>query len=569
VTVTTVRATDVAAAYEGTILPGESNVVYSDGTEEIIGVESYMREVALQVQSWASSARDRSVHSMIDRKKWEPSDNPLKHIEQSKHLLGASDLVGAYHEIVEGLAFQGVKWESDEADKSDLWNQMAAEQNMDALVRKAYRELWATSQVITGMWWDQGKFTVRGKTAKGNQRKKTYDVWYPRIVTILDSQRVVPVGMLAFGQEMLAWQATSQEMAAFHAHQRGEALTHDEVLTRFFVAKYHPGELERLELSALGVDCENLILLNPDLVRRHTLTRSDYERWAPVRLRGIFQLHDLRQQMMEADRVTLVGAANYILLVKKGDKDRPGTQEEVNNVRAGFRTLAKVPVIFSDHRLSIEIITPKQDYTLQQEKYDLIDARIVQRLIAATVGLGNRQGASTSDNKVGSTVVKVLEGHRHMLRRFFETTLSREVMRHPRNDKAFAGDDRAPSMVYVPGNISVDDANSIAQQIISLRTMRELSRESTLEYFGFDQEAEALRMAIEEVEFDDIFKSQVPFTAGGQQGDGEGNEQEQDEQEPPAASGARGGRPKGGGQPSQNPTKTGRTARGTSRRSES
>jgi hypothetical protein len=572
-TVTTGTDIDkVATAYDGVVLPGERNVVYSDGTEEIAGVDSYIREIALQVQSWAKDTRERGVHSMIDRKKWEPSENPFKHLEQAKHLLGSNDLVGTFQEVVEGLAFGGVKWESDDADKSDLWNQMAAEQNLDEAIRKLYREIWSCSQVVVAAWWDYGDFVIRGKTKAGNARKKRMKIWYPRILTVLDNSRVVPVGMLAFGQEHLAWQATTQEMAAFKAAQSGQMVA-DEVLQRFFVAKYHPTDLERLELTQLGVDVENLILLNPELVKRHTLTRSDYERWAPVRLRGIFQLTDLRQQLMEADRVTLVGAANYILLVKKGDKDRPAVQEEVNNVKAGFRTLAKVPVIFSDHRLSIEIITPKQDYTLTQEKYDLLDSRIIQRLINTLAT--SRRGDGNVETPVGATVVKTLENHRHMLRRFLEVALARDVMKHPSNAEVFRDDQRAPSMVYVPGNISVDDANSIAQQIISLRTMRELSRESTLEYFGYDQEAEALRMAIEEVEYDDTFKSVVPFSAanneaeGGDGKDGDGKDGGE-EGAPPAnqgAAGGQGGRPKGGGEPSKNPTKTGRTARGTTPRS--
>lgn len=556
----------VAKAYEGTVLPGESNVVYSDGVEEILGLPEHMREIASQVQSWAQQA-GRGVGSMLDRKQWAPSENPFKHFEQSHHLLGSNDLVSGFYELIEGLAFQGVKWEGDEADKTDLFNQMAAEQNLDALVRKHYREIWSTSQVVTAAWWDQGEFTVRGKTEKGNARKKRYSVYYPRFITILDNRRVVPVGMLAFGQERLAWVATSREMAAFKALQAGEAVA-DDVVARFFIAKYDPTHEERQELAAFGLEPDSLILLNPDLVRRHTLTRSDYERFAPVRLRSIFQLMDLRQQLMEADRVTLVGAANYILLVKKGDKDHPAQQAEVNNVRAGFRTLAKVPVIFSDHRLSIEMITPKQDQTLQQEKYDLIDDRIIQRLITTLMRSGSASTRGGQQGSIGTTVVRTLENQRHMLRRHLEQTLAREVMTHPRNAAAFRDDQHAPSLIYVPGSIAIDDANSLAQQVIALRTMRELSRESTLEFFGFDQEAEALRMAVEKTEYDDTFKSMVPFSGGNQGAQDGAGDDDQGTEEPPvtqAPNGAKGGRPTGGGQPSQNPQKTARTSRGTTK----
>lgn len=553
----------VVARESGTALSEPINVVYSDGTDLIRGIDPYMREIAAQVGSWAMNMRDNARPSMLDRRRFEASDNPLAHIEQAHYILRTNDLVSGFQEITEGIAFQGVKWESANADHSDLWNQMAAEQNLDEVVRKLHRETFVTSQVVIGTWWDRGDFKVRGKTEKGNARKKSFEVWYPRIVTVLDSTRVVPVGLLAFGQEKLAWRATPEEMAALDMVANGE-MARDEILARFFLGKYQPTKLERVELAGLGVDADGLILLNPKFVRRHTLTRSDYERWAPVRLRGIFQLHDLRQQLMEADRVTLVGAANYILLVKKGDKDTPAKQEEVNNVKAGFRTLAKVPVIFSDHRLSIEIVAPKQDLTLNAEKYDMLDARIIQRLLSVIAGAKGRSGSTTVD--VGKTTISTLSNQRHMLRRFLEVILAREVIRSPLNAEVFRDDPHPPSMVYTPSNLTLDDEATLAQQVIALRTMREISRESLLEYFGFDQEAEALRMIIEEATYDDTFKSQVPFSAPGQGGQQDGQDQ-QDQQDqggtPGVATGTLGGgRPKGGGTPKQNPTKTKRTATG-------
>lgn len=89
----------------------------------------------------------------------------------------------------------------------------------------------------------------------------------------------------------------------------------------------------------------------------------------------------------------------------------------------------------------------------------------------------------------------------------------------------------------------------MAQQILNLRTMRELSRESTLEYFGLDQEAEALRMELEARVYDDTFKSQVPFSSNPQ---GRPGEAEAPAEQAPA--GSRGGRPQGGGKRTQNPT---------------
>lgn len=528
------------------------DVHYSDGTEQITGLPEGMREIASQLHNWIATTTERATQgdSLVERTKYASSDNPYMHMKLARRALDTDDLVSSAHELTEGLAFQGVQWEHNDWDTQDCFNQMAAEQNLDELVRKMWREEFYGSQAITAAWWDEGEFVVRGKTKNGNARKARKKVWFPRRFTILDNTKVAPVGMLAFGQEKLAWRATTEEMAAYEAVSMGKM--QDEVMERFYVAQYKPAtNLERQDLIKLGVDVDRLLLLDGKYVNRHTSTRSDYDRFANVRLRSIFRLLDMKQHLMEADRVALIGAANYILLVKKGDKDTPAQTEEIANVKANFKTLAKVPVIFSDHRLNIEIVTPKQDYTLQQEKYDTIDSRIVARLLSsiAAGGSSSSQSGKTSV-MIGRPVARVLEGRRHMLRRYLEREIARAVVNHPRNEGVFTGG--APSLAFTPSSVLIDTDAQLAQQILSLRTQKEISRESTLEYFGFDQGAEAMRRALEEEMYDDIFKTAIPFSSPNGT--------------PPAAqggAGAQGGRPEGGGTPSQNPTKTDVTANGT------
>ena len=76
----------------------------------------------------------------------------------------------------------------------------------------------------------------------------------------------------------------------------------------------------KAELTSWHIDPERLIRLNPRSVFRHTLTKATYEPFAQLRLRSVFPLLDLKQQLMEADRVALVGAANYILLVRRAPR---------------------------------------------------------------------------------------------------------------------------------------------------------------------------------------------------------------------------------------------------------
>lgn len=513
-------------------------------------IDPRMRQFASQLGSWVKQAKaitNRS--SLFDRAAYAAPDNPYDQMRIARRAVASDDVVGGVAEVMEGLAFDGVKWESDDPDDTDVFNQMAAEQGLDRLVRAIFRETFTCSQTALGFWWDRGTFTVRGETRKGNKRKKVYEVWYPKAITTLDITKVVPVGMMQFGQERLAWQATQEEIGQYTQVLDGMLI--DELMTRFYAGQYTPADPEEIqELTAVKVDISRLVLLNDAYVKRFTSTRQDYQRFADVRLKRVFKALDLKQQLMEADRVALIGAANYILLVKKGDKDDPAYPEEIANLRENFDYVAKLPVIFSDHRLTIDIVAPKTDFTLNPEKYDVLDNRIASSLLGLFGAMGSRSG-NRSDNSLqeGRLVARNLENQRHLIRRFLEREIAKAVVEHPRNAGVFTG--REPNLTFVPGRIALDADTGWAQSIVQLRTMNELSRESTLEYFGFDQAVEAMRRELEaDLGLDDTFKTQVPFSspAGGANAGSQ----------PPATqgvNGARGGRPAGGGQPTRNPQK--------------
>lgn len=541
-------------------------VVYSSDAAEALDqdpdsrdlLDGKMRQIASQLERWVGNARavtNRS--SMFDRGAYTPSENHYDHMRMARKAVQNDDIVGGLAEVTEGLAFDGVKWEAPVADEADVFNQMAAEQDLDSVVRRMHRELYTYSTVTVGFWWNQGNFKVRGKTAqKGNRRKKEYDVWYPQAITTLDSCNVVPVGMMQFGQERLAWQGSSLEIAQYINVLNGNL--QDELMTRFYAGQYLPSDIDEInELTSLGVDINRLILLNDAIVKRHCLTKADHMRFPDVRLKRVFRLLDMKQQLMEQDRVTLVGAANYILLVKKGDDKDPAYPEEVANLKENFNYLAKLPVIISDHRLNIEIIAPKTDFSLNPDKYDVIDNRIAATLLGLFGSLGSQSGnRGDTSLQEARLVARNLENQRHMIRRFLEREIAKAVFEHPKNAGVFESTSEPPNLSFVPHEIQLDNDSGLAQSIIALRTMNELSRESTLEFFGFDQTIEAMRRELESSQgLDDTFKSTVPFSATGGQG------------APPvaqSAAGGQGGRPAGGGKPTANPQKApARTSRGT------
>jgi len=527
-------------------------VMLTEGAEELEGLDGHMRQIASSLQAWIND--QRSNVGPLERPDFQAAKDVFSEMKIARRIGGEDDTASNALEITEGLALQGIKWEHEDQITTDLFNQMAAEQNLDAVVRRIWREDDVCSQAVCAFYWGYTEFKVRGKTDSGNARKTKKKVWFPQRIAVLDSTKVLPVELDAFGGERLAWRAEPMEYELYKQVLNGQRV--DQAVDRFYAGPYQIQPAEARELR--DYNSSTLILLNHDTVKRYTATKSDYQRWAPLRMKSIFRLIDMKLQLMAADRVALVGAANYILLVKKGDKDRPAVSGEIENLREGFKTLAKVPVIFSDHRLEIEIVAPKVDFTLQGEKYNLIDSRIVQRLLSGLPDYKTKGGFTL---ELGRSTQLTLQGRRHMLKRFLEAEIARAVVNHPKNDGIFDGG--APSLSFTPSTIQIGDVAALAQQIMALRTQKEISRESTLEFFGFDQGAEAMRRKVEELIYDDIFQTQVPFSAAGPGGEPGA---------PPAAqggNGAAGGRPAdGASKPAQNPTKTnvndkGNTSSGT------
>lgn len=558
------------------------------GTGELAESREF-REIASQLSRWVNNSRARSVNSsMFNRDRYLPPDNPYDQMRAARHAVQTDDIVGGVADLSESLAFTGIKWESENADEADALNQLSADLNLDAVVRAMYREQFACEQVVVAKLWGPVEYTVRGQTTNGNKRKKTYKFWAPKRLVVLNNLNVVPIGYGPLREDNLAWQATEFEIGQYAQAYRQETL--DPLMTVFFQGTYTPGEDEKVVLSQLGVDVSRLLAMNPEMVFRHTGTRSDYQLFSPLRMRSVFALLDLKQQLINSDRASLIGAANYILLIRKGSDQVPAKAEELQNLKENFNFLAKLPVIVSDHRLEIDIIAPKLDFVLKADNYETINKRLLSRLLGAMLVATNAD--RNTSTAVEAMMAKSIDNQRHMIARSLEREIGLAIVNHPKNKGIF--DSRA-SMVFTPRHVAVDINASYMQQLIALRTQREVSRETILEYMGLDQATEAQRMEIEDEIYDEIFKTEIPYSKGfpaedvdtnltkdetpnappatgttkdgantdpsstpasGRPSTGKKADTPNGTPEAPGVSGRRGGRPVGGGKSTASPTKT-------------
>lgn len=557
-------------------LPPGVSVVDETGDEDLaanLEVATQLRELAYAVGSWAGNARAvGQKSSMFNRLAYSASDNPYDHMRIARHAVRVDDVVGGVADVTESLMFDRLKFQGQSTDNAEVFNQIAAHLDLDNFVRMAWRETYTLSQVVVLMWWAQRDYRMTGYTVpdpssvtpvdqvdpasdpatqaaqtavvaegtararRGNRRRKTYTLWAPSRMSILDATKVVPIGMTPYGTERLAWHAVKEEMDAWAEVEGGTRI--DPIMSQMFVGKYTPTQHERSWMAAVGIDGEKLLELNPVNVWRHNMTTPDYLGFPEVRLQGCFSWLDVKQQLMEADRAFLVGAANYILVIKKGSDASPARPEELANLKEGFKILARLPVIVSDHRLTIEIITPKIDMTLDQEKYNVIDNRLMGRALGA-LSLSSSGQRNENTVTISRFIGRTLESRRHMLKRALELHLVKAVIDDPRNKGVLEADE--PNIVFVPQRIELGTDANLINMIQAARASRDLSRESYLEFAGFDQEAEAQRMTLEQAVYDPIFKTQVPYSTPGV---------------PSQVEGGAGGRPDGGGDPAANATKT-------------
>lgn len=483
--------------------------------------------------------RRRRIGGLLERDRWLTPDATFAKIRLAREAM-KDDIVGTAADGTEAFALAKVGIYCDDPDEEDVWNQWAGDINLDDQLRKAWRIMFSDSQFGAITWWDRRSYKVRGTTDKGNAKRKSFEnLLVPVGWSYLDTTKVVPIGNLMFGQERLAYRPTAMEAMRIErvlakrdgGYSTDKLPTHmrmrpggplvrvpaemdalevdDPLIEQLIIGRYQPGVTEWRLLQEDGVDPTYLYEMRPDMAFRHCLTRPDYQRFSDVRMEGVFPFIDLKAQLMQLDRVTLIGGAHFIILVTIGDKDSPGQQTEIDAFRAQAFTLATVPVVVGDQRLKIEIITPKQDHILERSKYDTVNGAIFERVWSSF----HHDVSRTEDPvKTAKVIAKNLESRRLMLRR----TIEREIIdrMRKRND---ALNDRA-KLVFTPSQISLAFDPAFASYLLDLRASNEISRNTALGTFDIDQGDEARMREREEKTYDKIFKTIAPAGTAKQAG---------------------------------------------------
>jgi len=524
--------------------------------ETIVDEVRNNREIASIVEKWSQTLSNQFESPSLDlfnRNRWDRRSHFHAQMSKCAWVAENDDVLSTLADVTEGLMFQKMRFELYDEDQQDFWNQWAGDVDLDSRLREHARELYKVSQLYVGLWWEDKVYKVRDDLisetidefkakqlerdyedqkraaalqrmpqppkppeldgpGRGNRkRKKTFAVSVPTAMTVFDPTKVMPVGQLMFGRERFAYIADGDEDEAFTSVMGGAIV--DETVMKLVERKYTPNASDKKACADLGVDHRRLWLFKKDAVYRHTLTKSAYERFAPLRLESILPVIDLKYHLRMSDRSSLIGNTNFIILITKGSDKLPAKPAEIENLKEQAKVIARLPVLVGDHRLSVEIVAPSTDHTLTESRWQALDSRLVFKALqtfSPIVQGGNSGGAGVSE--MSRVVAKGLESRRHMIVRSLERHVFDAILE--RNSGVL---DESPQLEFAPKRITLDFKADIMAQILKLRDRGDISRETTLEELDYDQDREVLRRARERAEYDDVFSSATPFASPTQQ----------------------------------------------------
>lgn len=451
--------------------------------------------------------RSRAQASLFDRDRFVTPEIIYDQFRVAQDAAENDEVVGGWLDTTEQLAFGKVEFRCGDPEQEDIWNQIAEGLHLTESMRRTWRGYSVMSQVYPCVWWATKTLKVRDvKTPAGKSSKKVFDrVVVPTAITHLDPEKVLPVGNLLFGQEQLAYIADPLEVDAIDAACAGDPNA-DPLARQLIVEKYEiQSDWERRQLMSLGVPLPRLYTLNPDMCWRYTATRMEYERFAALRMKPVFELLDLKHQLRQSDRAHLVGSANFILLVRKGTDRLPAKQVEIDALNAQMSTIGRVPMIVGDHRLTVEILTPKTDLTLDDNKHGVPDSRITAYLYKMFMTAHLTGGRSDDQVKIAKIVAAGLQAARRRQGESWEEHVIARTMRlNPQLTET-------PTLKFWPRRIELDFDPALAQLLLDIYDRGDVSRDTILSLVGIDQATEAELKKMEADTYDNDFHTQVPY----------------------------------------------------------
>lgn len=460
-------------------------------------VLDYFTETASVLGARQSTYQTQVVQgNLLARQSFRPPADVFEEIAHARELAENDDDVGAAIGEMVAIAFgEGMRNLHTDDVALRAFNAAARHANLDGVFKDLYREYLIAGQVTTVALFERTPVDLPGGSES---------MALPRIGK-LESERVRVLTPDLFGNSPLAYipDGKLEDWLRRYFDPRtspalkAELRRQDPVSAQLFTGKVEVDEL-------MGTTTE-AYTLNPRMAKRVTMPKDGPYPRPP--LARAFALLEAKRLLSLLDYALLQGGINFIVVAKKGSDQKPAQQPEIDNLVHQVQRASRSGVLVGDHRVSLEIITPKLDEMLNADKRKMLGRKIAMAMLRRSEAATEAPGGEGMRADV-EIVARVIDSDRRDLKRHVERTVYDEV--RLRNARIR---DEDVARIWFP-KIILQGSQYFTDFVLKLRDRGDIPRMWATEAAGFDSEAAiADRKRELEADVDEVMApAAVPFT---------------------------------------------------------
>lgn len=447
--------------------------------------------------------------SMLARTPFRSPSNVIEEIKLARSVVDQDDDIrGTIGAMISTAFSDGMENQHADEKTLRLFNRIARNMNLDALWAELYREWLIAGQVTTLALYMRQRLSF---TPGGTDEKVNAQLSAPK-VGILPAEDVRVLTNDIFSDGELAYDPPTQQLkswldkffdssttAAVKAKMRSE----EPVLAALFTKKIRQ-PWNDTDMFSSGKD---LYVFNPRMVKRSTMPKGAAAYPRPL-LTANFALLEAKRLLNIMDYALLQGGTNYIVVAKQGSDQLPAQQPEIDNLVDQVRSASRSGVLVGDHRLDIEIITPKLEELLSPAKRKLIGRKLAMALLRIPEQVTGDPGSEGAKGEL-EFAARSIAFDRRALKRHVEAYVYDDTA--DRNPGTFTKG--APS-VWFP-RIILSGIKDFQAAITSARDRGDIPRKWAVEALGYDYEAGVAqrKRELESGDDDVMIPGNVPFDA--------------------------------------------------------
>lgn len=471
---------------EGTAVVIDNRTELPDAQVREAIMAHWVENAALQFgtpSSFQLYAANQGSGSMLARSPFRTPSNVIEEIKLARQVADHDDdIASVIAQAVHTAYKDGMQNQHEDEPTLRLFNRICRDANMDLTLKELHREYLITSQVNTVQLFTRSRLNF---TPSGTEEKVQAQLTTP-LIGVLPAENIRVTSMDVFGTGDLAYEVTDVHLKdwldKFFDKGTSNAIKNkmreeQPVLSALFIGAIEYDWNDQ-DVFAAG---KKLYKLNPRMVHRTTMPKGSAAYPRP-RMTANFALLEAKRLLNIMDYALLQGGTNYIVIARQGSDQIPAQQPEIDNLTDQIRAASRTGVLVGDHRLAVDIITPKLDELLNPAKRKLIGRKLAMAILCipeqVTPDPGN-EGARSELEFIANTVTS----DRRDIKRHVERFTYEEVV--TRNPSAFR---KGPPSLWFP-KVVLSGVKDFFANVMAARDRGDIPRQYAVEVLGYDYEA--------------------------------------------------------------------------------